>query len=129
MDIIKDSWGTVIDAIMDGWGAVLDSIKDFRETVMGAIKGAVLDSSCRIVLESHFNSTVRSTSDVSWALSISPVNSRSSSLMSPLSLASGTTTDLGGCSHKFKWSVLCWAMHLSIDCIYIIIIITIPHCI
>ena len=97
MDIIKDSWGTVIDAIMDGWGAVLDSIKDCRGTVMGAIKGAVLDSSCRIVLESQFNSIVRSTSDVSWALSISPVNSRSSSLMSPLSLASGTTTDLGGC--------------------------------
>ena len=98
MDIIKDSWGTVIDAIMDGWpGAVLDSIKDCRGTVMGAIKRAVLDSSCRIVLESQFNSIVRSTSDVSWALSISPVNSRSSSLMSPLSLASGTTTDLGGC--------------------------------
>ena len=55
MDSIKDCWGTVMDAIMDGWGAVLDS-------------------SCRIVLESQFNSSVvQSTSDVSWALSISPV--------------------------------------------------------
>ena len=36
---------------------MLDSIKDCRGTVMGAIKGAVLDSSCRIVLESQFNSS------------------------------------------------------------------------
>ena len=65
----------------------------------------------------------------SWALSISQVgtfNSRSSSLMSPLSLASGTTTNLGGCpnisSNGVCFMELC--MHLSIDCIYIIIIIT-----
>ena len=75
---------------------MLDSIKDCWGTVMGAIKGAVLDSSCRIVLGVS-STVVRSTSDVSWALSISPVNSKFSSLMSPLSLASGTTTDLGGC--------------------------------
>ena len=47
--------------------------------------------------------------------------------MSPLSLASGTTTDLGGCPNTSSnaWSVLCGAMHLSIDCICVIIIITI----
>ena len=44
------------------------------------------------------STVIQSTSDVSWALSISPVGTfnQASSLMSPLSLASGTTTDLGG---------------------------------
>ena len=51
---IKDSWRTVMDAIMDGWELLLI----VSRTVGGCYHvwmGAVLDSSCRIVLESQFN--------------------------------------------------------------------------
>ena len=153
LDDITQSWWTVKHAFFDRWGTVVISIKHSWRTVMDAIMDgwelcwivsrtvgelswmlSCMDGElCWIVVADlcwRVSSTVvQTTSDVSWALSISPVgtfNSRSSSLMSSLSLASGTTTDLGGCPNTSSNGVcfveLCT---LSIDCIWIIIIITI----